>query len=344
MSSVFGCDRDTIRKHFASVYCGYETTKNSNVPVRVRAPKESRAVQKSRTKTVRGAWTSQEDSKLRKAVQEMGTNWSTIEAANILPGRSRQALCNHFHTKLKGVTNVDLDAPMFANPSAFESLQVWYNTPIAFDRNRAANVLATSKVSFVTLCASLPYLTYQQQIVLEKMSKSETLKRFVEALSCAEPLAMHDALELNNRELTHSRKGSVDTDHWAFCIGGDFVPVQIDTMLHSAFKTGCFDIDSIFLPSHCVKRTLSARRSKKIQDIEGILQLPMIQEWCALSKLTCCLNNSKTHCKCKHCPGSPSSRIQPLQMQRARKRTQSLRRRVPPPQTRTHQLQTQAQV
>ena len=35
----------------------------------------------------------------------------------------------HFHTKLKGVTNVDLDAPMFANPSAFESLQVWYNTP-----------------------------------------------------------------------------------------------------------------------------------------------------------------------------------------------------------------------
>ena len=233
---------------------------------------------------------------------------------------------------------------MFANPSAFESLQVWYNTPIAFDRNRAANVLATSKVSFVTLCASLPYLTYQQQIVLEKMSKSETLKRFVEALSCAEPLAMHDALELNNRELTHSRKGSVDTDHWAFCIGDDFVPVQIDTMLHSAFKTGCFDIDSIFLPSHCVKRTLSARRSKKIQDIEGILQLPMIQEWCALSKLTCCLNNSKTHCKCKHCPGSPSSRIQPLQMQRARKRTQSLRRRVPTPQTRTHQLQTQAQV
>ena len=115
---------------------------------------------------------------------------SRSDAANILPGRSRQALCNRFNHKLKGVTNVDLDAPMFANPSAFESLQVWYNTPIAFDRNRAANVLATSKVSFVTLCASLPYLTYQQQIVLEKMSKSETLKRLVEALSCADPLAM----------------------------------------------------------------------------------------------------------------------------------------------------------
>ncbi len=119
----------------------------------------------------------------------------------------------------------------------------------------------------------------------EKITKSATLKRLVEALSCAEPLAMQDVLELNNRDITASRKGSVDTDHWAFCIGDHFVPVQIDTMLHSAFKTGCFDVDSIFVPSHCVKRTLSARRSKKIQDIEGILQFPMIQEWCALLDL-----------------------------------------------------------
>ena len=195
----------------------------------------------------------------------------TVQAANILHGRSRQALTNRFHCQLKGVTNVDLDAPMFANPSAFESLQVWHNTPIAFDRDRAANVLAKSKVSFVMLCASLSYSTYQQQIVLEKISKSATLKRFVEALSCAEPLAMHDALELNNRELTHSRKGSVDTDHWAFCIGDDFIPVQIDTMIHSAFKSGCFSVDSIFEPSVCVNRTLKARRSQKIQDIEAML-------------------------------------------------------------------------
>jgi hypothetical protein len=148
-----------------------------------------------------------------------------------------------------------------------------------------ASVLATSKVSFVTLCASLSYLTYQQQIVLEKMSKSATLNCLVEALSCAEPLAMHDALELNNRELTHSRKGSVDTDHWAFCIGDDFIPVQTDTMIHSAFKSGCFSVDSIFEPSVCVNRTLSARRSQKIQDIEAIQQIPMLQEWCALLDL-----------------------------------------------------------
>lgn len=56
-------------------------------------------------------------------------------------------------------------------------------------------------------------------------------------------------------------------------------------MLHSAFKTGCFHIDSIFQPSVSKNRTLGARRSKKIQDIEGILQLPMIQEWCALLDL-----------------------------------------------------------
>ncbi len=157
LSSVFGCDRDTLRKHFATVYCGYEPPKNSNVHVRVRAPKESRApkqsrfsrgVQKNRTKTVRGAWTPQEDLKLLKAVREMGTNWSIIQAANILPGRTRQALSQHFHTNLRGVTNVDLDAPMFTNPSAYESLQVWHNTPIAFDRDRAANILAASEVSF----------------------------------------------------------------------------------------------------------------------------------------------------------------------------------------------------
>ena len=96
---------------------------------------------------------------------------------------------------------------------------------------------------------------------------------------------MHDALELNNRELTHSRKGSVDTDHWAFCIGDDFIPVQIDTMIHSAFKSGCFSVDSIFEPSVCVNRTLKARRSQKIQDIEAIQQIPMLQEWCALLDL-----------------------------------------------------------
>ena len=119
----------------------------------------------------------------------------------------------------------------------------------------------------------------------EKITKSATLKRLVEALSCAEPLAMQDVLELNNRDITASRKGLVDTDHWAFCIGDRFVPVQIDTMLHSAFKTGCFDVESIFVPSHCVKRTLSARRSNKIQDIEGILKIPMIQEWCEFLEL-----------------------------------------------------------
>jgi hypothetical protein len=81
----------------------------------------------------------------------MGTSWTKIQAANILPGRTVQAITNRFHTELKS-KNVDLDVvPMVSNSSAYESLQVWHNLPIPFDRDRAANVLATSEVIFVTL-------------------------------------------------------------------------------------------------------------------------------------------------------------------------------------------------
>ena len=56
-------------------------------------------------------------------------------------------ILSHSNCQLKGVTNIELDAPMFANPfvipSAFVSLQVWHNTPIAFDRDRAANVFSS---------------------------------------------------------------------------------------------------------------------------------------------------------------------------------------------------------
>ena len=53
---------------------------------------------------------------------------------------------------LASMVSLDLDVvPMVSNSSAYESLQVWHNSPIPFDRDRAANVLATSEVIFVTL-------------------------------------------------------------------------------------------------------------------------------------------------------------------------------------------------
>ncbi len=72
-------------------------------------------------------WTQQEDFNVLRAVQEMGTSWSKIQAANILPGPFVQAMTKHFHTVLK-FKNVDLDVvPMVSNSSAYESLQVWQN-------------------------------------------------------------------------------------------------------------------------------------------------------------------------------------------------------------------------
>ena len=50
-------------------------------------------------------------------------------------------------------------------------------------------------------------------------SESPTLARFVEALSSADPFALQNALERNSLELIDGRKGSVDKDHWSFCIG-----------------------------------------------------------------------------------------------------------------------------
>jgi hypothetical protein len=81
----------------------------------------------------------------------MGTSWTKIQAVNILPGRTVQAAANRYHGELKS-KNVDLDVvPMFSNSSPYEDLQVWHDLPIPFDRDRAANVLATSEVIFITL-------------------------------------------------------------------------------------------------------------------------------------------------------------------------------------------------
>ena len=124
-------------------------------------------------------------------------------------------------------------------------------------------------------------------IISKKSSESPTLARLVEALSSADPFALQNALERNSLELIDGRNGSVDKDHWSFCIGSDFVPVKIPNLLNDAINAnaGNFDILDLCAPSVTVKRKLSDKRAQKILDIERIMKIPFVAEFCTLLEL-----------------------------------------------------------
>jgi hypothetical protein len=94
-------------------------------------------------------------------------------------------------------------------------------------------------------------------------------------------------LERNSLELIDGRKGSVDKDHWSFCIGSDFIPVKIPNLLNDAINAnaGNFDILDLCAPSVTVKRKLSDKRAQKILDIERIMKILFVAEFCTLLEL-----------------------------------------------------------
>jgi len=163
-----------------------------------------------------------------------------------LPGRSAQATTNLFHRALKYESVVEHD--VVSIEGAYNALQKWAETPIAFDRDGASKTLNSST------------------LISKKMTQSPTLKRLVEALASDEP-ALQNCLTQNTLELVEFRTGSVDADQCGFCIGADFIPVKIPTLLHDAFQTRKFDILKLFVPTKSVKRKFAETRAQKIRDI-----------------------------------------------------------------------------
>jgi hypothetical protein len=121
---------------------------------------------RSRTQKVRGAWTQGENLKLVQAVHEMGTSWTAIASAEILPGRSVQSITNYYHRDLKN--GLPLCETTISNDGAYEALQIWNDSPIPFQRDAAYKSLSASN------------------LISKKSSKSPTLARLVEALSSAD--------------------------------------------------------------------------------------------------------------------------------------------------------------
>ena len=267
MAVIFDRDPDAIRQHHK--YIGKNKKPD---PVPAAAIQDSLAIDQSRTRNVRGAWTPGEDILLMKAVEAMGTNWTAIVSAAILPGRSVQAITNRYHRELK---NGPKNGPKISGETyistegAYEALQIWSDSPIPFQRDSAYKILSAS------------------DIISKKSSESPTLARLVEALSSADPFALQNALERNSLELIDGRNGSVDKDHWSFCIGSDFVPVKIPNLLNDAINAnaGNFDILDLCAPSVTVKRKLSDKRAQKILDIERIMKIPFVAEFCTLLEL-----------------------------------------------------------
>jgi hypothetical protein len=122
---------DAIRKHFK-----YAEEKERLRPVPAAEPQSNIAIdQRSRTQKVRGAWTQGENLKLMQAVHEMGTSWTAIASAEILPGRSVQSITNYYHRDLKN--GLPLCETTISNDGAYEALQIWNDSPIPFQRDSA---------------------------------------------------------------------------------------------------------------------------------------------------------------------------------------------------------------
>ena len=68
---------------------------------------------------------------------------------------------------------------------------------------------------------------------------SSTLRSFLDAIQTEDPLQLRAVLDTNIRLLVGD-KVIPSTDLWGFCIGGDFIPVQIITKLHDLFESGKF--------------------------------------------------------------------------------------------------------
>ena len=139
---------------------------------------------------------------------------------------------SHYHRDLKnGLPKNVRNNHFISNEGAYEALQIWNERPIPFQRDSAYRSLSASDVI---------------------SKKSLTLARLAEALSSADPVALQNALERNSLELINGRKGSVDKDHWSFCIGSDFIPVKIPNLLNDAINAGNFDIlDFLCTVSDC---------------------------------------------------------------------------------------------
>ena len=69
---------------------------------------------------------------------------------------------------------------------------------------------------------------------------SSTLRSFLDAIQTEDPGQLRAVLDTNIRLLVADKVGAPSTDLWGFCIGGDFIPVQIITKLHDLFESGKF--------------------------------------------------------------------------------------------------------
>ncbi len=224
--------------------------------------------QRSRTQKVRGAWSQGENLKLMQAVHEMGTSWTATASAEILPGRSVRSITNHYHRDLKnGPGPLCETISNEESVSVYDALQIWNDSPNPFQRDCASRVLSSS------------------ELISKISTESPTIARLVDAMSSADPRALQDALKHNSLELIESRNGCVDLDVWSFCIGSDFIPVKIPNLLNDAVNAGNFNISGSFAPKVTVKRKLSDKRAQKIFDIESIMKLPLIAEFCLLLTL-----------------------------------------------------------
>jgi hypothetical protein len=63
---------------------------------------------------------------------------------------------------------------------------------------------------------------------------------FLDAIQTEDPGQLRAVLDTNIRLLVADKVGTPSTDLWGFCIGGDFIPVQIITKLHDLFESGKF--------------------------------------------------------------------------------------------------------
>jgi hypothetical protein len=92
-----------------------------------------------------------------------------------------------------------------------------------------------------------------------------TLRSFLDGMQSQD--ALRNILNCNNNELTGDKAGAVSSNLWGFYIGGDFVPMEINTKLHTLFQSGEFSVFRHF-------KVTTGSQSHMMTQLEALLQTP----------------------------------------------------------------------
>jgi hypothetical protein len=214
-----------------------------------------------------GAWSVGETKLVVDAVRQMRStgcalDWQSIRDS-VLPFRTAKAIEQHYYAvnahvqqdadsdaSAKSDDDDEEDDDFLCDLIYFNPFRDWIQDALTVDLGQAATVLRRAER---TTQFFAPLMT-------------PTLRSFLDGMQSQDQLM--NILDRNRNVLTRVKVGAASSNLWGFCIGGDnFVPMEINTKLHTLFQSGEFSVFRHF-------QFTTGSQSHMMAQLEALLQTP----------------------------------------------------------------------